>query len=85
MEKNGTWKVNNKYDGKHEPRPAKKIVAEALSMVGQDVDHDLTDWNCENFVMQRRYGTNACAQVGGLASVTQAQEEIIPLTNTVCT
>ncbi|KAG7230413.1 hypothetical protein INR49_024519 [Caranx melampygus] len=57
------WRVNNKFDSEHKPRPAQEIVDEALSMVGDDVDYSVIKWNCENFATKRRYGKSECAQV----------------------
>lgn len=60
------WRVNNRLDRERSPRPAEEIVDEALSMVGDDVEYDVIEWNCEHFATKRRYGRSNSAQVGGL-------------------
>ncbi|XP_056238928.1 phospholipase A and acyltransferase 3-like isoform X1 [Seriola aureovittata] len=60
---NDEWRVNNKLDNKRSPRPAQEIVKEALSLVGQDMNYDVTKWNCEHFVNKLRYGIRRSWQV----------------------
>ncbi|XP_022615703.1 HRAS-like suppressor 2 [Seriola dumerili] len=66
------WKVNNKLDNKRSPRPAHKIVEEALSLVGQDIFYDVTVQNCEHFVNKLRYGVSTSWQVLKYAAVGAA-------------
>uniref|UniRef100_A0A8C4N7X9 Retinoic acid receptor responder 3 n=1 Tax=Eptatretus burgeri TaxID=7764 RepID=A0A8C4N7X9_EPTBU len=51
-----SYQINNKYDHKYRPLPAKEIVEAALSRVGQKVDYDVFTNNCEHFVTLLRYG-----------------------------
>ncbi|XP_071313775.1 phospholipase A and acyltransferase 4-like isoform X2 [Trachinotus anak] len=68
------WRVNNKWDKARKPRPAQEIVEEALSLVGQDMKYSVTEWNCEHFANELRYGKrrsnqvarNTAAAVGGI-------------------
>ncbi|XP_067440086.1 phospholipase A and acyltransferase 4-like [Thunnus thynnus] len=57
------WRINNLLDHEQKPRPKKKIVKEALSMVGKAVEYSLTDRNCEHFATLCRYGKPQSRQV----------------------
>lgn len=59
------WKVNNLHDNRWKPRPAKEIVKEALSWVGEDVKYSIDKWNCEHFATSCRYGRARSIQVSG--------------------
>uniref|UniRef100_UPI00358FD02E phospholipase A and acyltransferase 1-like n=1 Tax=Myxine glutinosa TaxID=7769 RepID=UPI00358FD02E len=50
------YRINNKYDHRYEPLPAKVIVERALSRVGQDISFSVLSNNCEHFVTLLRYG-----------------------------
>ncbi|XP_044304478.1 phospholipase A and acyltransferase 3-like isoform X2 [Varanus komodoensis] len=55
--------VNNKYDRKHRPRPARKIVREAELLLGKEMHYSLTSSNCEHFATRLRYGMARSDQV----------------------
>ncbi|XP_077311885.1 phospholipase A and acyltransferase 4-like [Lithobates pipiens] len=57
------YKVNNKYDSKCSPYPARKIVNAALKEVGKKMDYSVTSANCEHFATDLRYGEQFCDQV----------------------
>uniref|UniRef100_A0A8C4N8H9 Retinoic acid receptor responder 3 n=1 Tax=Eptatretus burgeri TaxID=7764 RepID=A0A8C4N8H9_EPTBU len=65
-----SYQINNKYDHKYRPLPAKEIVEAALSRVGQKVDYDVFTNNCEHFVTLLRYGEPDSEQA------TQAEQMI---------
>uniref|UniRef100_UPI00358F94EE phospholipase A and acyltransferase 1-like n=1 Tax=Myxine glutinosa TaxID=7769 RepID=UPI00358F94EE len=48
--------INNKYDHRYKPFPAKVIVERALSRVGEDISYKILSNNCEHFVTLLRYG-----------------------------
>nr|XP_020662465.1 HRAS-like suppressor 3 isoform X1 [Pogona vitticeps]XP_020662467.1 HRAS-like suppressor 3 isoform X1 [Pogona vitticeps]XP_020662468.1 HRAS-like suppressor 3 isoform X1 [Pogona vitticeps] len=50
------YQINNKYDENYKPRPLNKIVQDALSLVGQEMDYNLLKENCEHFASSLRYG-----------------------------
>ena len=58
-----SYRINNKYDDKYKPLPAKEIVKTALSQLGPKVDYNLLTNNCEHFVTQLRYGKPGSEQV----------------------
>nr|XP_060637791.1 phospholipase A and acyltransferase 3-like isoform X2 [Anolis sagrei ordinatus] len=57
------WRVNNKLDKKHNPKPMWEIVIAALEMVGEKVDYNLLKMNCEHFATDLRYGHPESGQV----------------------
>ncbi|XP_040184992.1 phospholipase A and acyltransferase 2-like [Rana temporaria] len=57
------YNVNNKYDSKCSPYPARKIVNAALQEVGKRKDYSVTSANCEHFATHLRYGKQLCDQV----------------------
>ncbi|XP_078687294.1 phospholipase A and acyltransferase 1-like [Branchiostoma floridae x Branchiostoma belcheri] len=72
---NDRCRVNNKWDGKHEPLEPDEVVAMAVSCVGMEMSYDVVGRNCEHFVTASRYGrsggfsdqaNNAVAAVGGV-------------------
>ncbi|NXC92055.1 HRSL1 enzyme, partial [Cercotrichas coryphoeus] len=62
---NDKWRVNNKYDRSHAPRPVEEIIRHAESWVGREVEYDVLRSNCEHFVTKLRYGVGLCEQVSG--------------------
>ncbi|XP_015276038.1 PREDICTED: HRAS-like suppressor 3 [Gekko japonicus] len=57
------YRVNNKYDETHSPLPLSKILWQAEELVGKEMPYDLTPHNCENFVLELRYGVDMNEQV----------------------
>ncbi|KAM3920557.1 phospholipase A and acyltransferase 3-like isoform 2-T2 [Leptodactylus fuscus] len=53
-----TYRVNNKYDEKRNPRPADEIVKAAREEVGKKKKYAVTCANCEHFVTELRYGSS---------------------------
>ncbi|KAL8184351.1 UNVERIFIED_CONTAM: hypothetical protein K2H54_014611, partial [Gekko kuhli] len=52
------YRVNNKYDETHSPLPLSKILWQAEELVGKEMPYDLMPHNCENFVLELRYGVD---------------------------
>ncbi|XP_014744315.1 PREDICTED: phospholipid-metabolizing enzyme A-C1-like [Sturnus vulgaris] len=61
--KNHKWRVNNKHDRSHTPRPVKEIIRKAEQWIDKEVPYDLIDSNCEHFVTKLRYGEAVSDQV----------------------
>lgn len=57
------YRVNNKYDKKIKPLPAKKIVHEAEKLVGKVINYNLITNNCEHFATKLRYEDPRSGQV----------------------
>lgn len=57
------YRVNNKYDKKIKPLPAKKIVQEAEKLVGKVMNYNLATNNCEHFATKLRYEDPRSGQV----------------------
>uniref|UniRef100_A0A803T1V6 LRAT domain-containing protein n=1 Tax=Anolis carolinensis TaxID=28377 RepID=A0A803T1V6_ANOCA len=57
------WRVNNKLDEEHKPKPIWEIVITALQMVGEKIDYNLLKMNCEHFATDLRYGHPESGQV----------------------
>ncbi|NXR20976.1 HRSL1 enzyme, partial [Cinclus mexicanus] len=60
---NHTWRVNNKFDRSHTPRPVEKIILSAEPWVDKEVPYDVIYRNCEHFVTMLRYGEAISGQV----------------------
>ncbi|KAM4694339.1 phospholipase A and acyltransferase 1-like [Discoglossus pictus] len=60
---NGTFVVNNKYDGKYTPLSLQEIKQQAQNLIGQEVYYDLVGNNCEHFMITLRYGEDISDQV----------------------
>ncbi|KAG8146750.1 hypothetical protein E2320_013857, partial [Naja naja] len=61
------YRVNNKHDETHPPLPLSKILWQTEELVGKEMPYSLSSQNCENFVMELRYGPEMSEQVRGLA------------------
>uniref|UniRef100_A0A670YS33 LRAT domain-containing protein n=1 Tax=Pseudonaja textilis TaxID=8673 RepID=A0A670YS33_PSETE len=70
------YQVNNKHDETHPPLPLSKILWQAEELVGKEMPYSLSSQNCENFVMELRYGPEISEQVRGLAWETCEGEDI---------
>ncbi|KAH0627266.1 hypothetical protein JD844_002780 [Phrynosoma platyrhinos] len=57
------WRVNNKHDNKHDPKPRQEIAQAALQKVGEEIDYDVFTMNCEHFANYQRYGQYECGQI----------------------
>ncbi|NXP68619.1 HRSL1 enzyme, partial [Chloropsis cyanopogon] len=60
---NHKWRVNNKYDRSHTPRPVKEIIRSAEQWIDKEVTYDVLGSNCEHFVTMLRYGEGVSEQV----------------------
>ncbi|XP_060110853.1 phospholipase A and acyltransferase 3-like [Heteronotia binoei] len=52
------YRVNNKYDETHPPLPLAKILWQAEELVDKEMPYDFTPRNCENLVLELRYGVD---------------------------
>ncbi|NWV01752.1 HRSL1 enzyme, partial [Upupa epops] len=59
---NDTFRVNNKYDGTHDPLPVEEIIRRAESLIDTEVSYDVLGNNCEHFVTLLRYGEGVSDQ-----------------------
>ncbi|NWU37791.1 HRSL1 enzyme, partial [Hylia prasina] len=60
---NNKWRVNNKYDRSHTPRPVDEIIRRAEQWIDKEVPYDVLGSNCEHFVTELRYGERESDQV----------------------
>ncbi|XP_034531493.1 phospholipase A and acyltransferase 3-like [Notolabrus celidotus] len=60
---NDKFKVNNLLDNEYHPHTPDVIVKEAKERVGKKVRYSLTDYNCEHFAAELRYGKPESRQV----------------------
>ncbi|XP_013916073.1 PREDICTED: uncharacterized protein LOC106544348 [Thamnophis sirtalis] len=56
------YRVNNKHDKTHPPLPLSKILWQTEELVGKEMPYSLSSQNCENFVMELRYGPEMSEQ-----------------------
>ncbi|XP_070622683.1 phospholipase A and acyltransferase 3-like [Erythrolamprus reginae] len=56
------YRVNNKHDETHPPLPLSKILWQTEELVGKEMPYTLSSQNCENFVMELRYGPEISEQ-----------------------
>ncbi|NXH47597.1 HRSL1 enzyme, partial [Dicaeum eximium] len=61
--RNHKWRVNNKYDRSHTPRPVKEIIRSAEGYIGKEMTYRVFGSNCEHFVTKLRYGEGVSEQV----------------------
>ncbi|NWZ66315.1 HRSL1 enzyme, partial [Acrocephalus arundinaceus] len=57
------WRVKNKHDRSHTPRPVEEIIQLAEKCIGMEVSYDLLAMNCEHFATWLRYGEGVSGQV----------------------
>ncbi|XP_029141269.1 HRAS-like suppressor 3 [Protobothrops mucrosquamatus] len=57
------YRVNNKHDETHPPLPLSKILWQTEELVGKEMPYSRSSQNCENFVMELRYGPEMSEQV----------------------
>ncbi|XP_068056161.1 phospholipase A and acyltransferase 1-like [Anomalospiza imberbis] len=60
---NHKWRINNKYDRSHTPRPVEEIIRRAEQWIDREVPYDVLTSNCEHFVTMLRYGEGVSEQV----------------------
>ncbi|NXR31116.1 PA216 protein, partial [Zosterops hypoxanthus] len=56
--KNDNWRVNNKHDRSHTPRPVKEIIRHAEEWIDKEVPYNVITKNCEHFVTGLCYGVS---------------------------
>ncbi|KAM6435445.1 uncharacterized protein PHA67_000946 isoform 3-T3 [Liasis olivaceus] len=56
------YRVNNKHDETHPPLPLSKILWQTEELIGKEMPYSLSSQNCENFVMELRYGPEMSEQ-----------------------
>ncbi|XP_060538331.1 uncharacterized protein LOC117670756 isoform X2 [Pantherophis guttatus] len=63
------YRVNNKHDETHPPLPLSKILWQTEELVGKEMPYSLSSQNCENFVMELRYGPEEEIKPGDLIEI----------------
>lgn len=58
-----TYRINNKYDDTYSPLPVEEVMQRSEFVIGQEVEYDILDNNCEHFVTLLRYGEGISEQV----------------------
>lgn len=58
-----TYRINNKYDDTYAPLPVEEVMQRSEFVIGQEVEYDILDNNCEHFVTLLRYGEGISEQV----------------------
>ncbi|KAJ7305979.1 hypothetical protein JRQ81_010345 [Phrynocephalus forsythii] len=66
---NHNYRVSKKYDQKRMPRDPDEILQDAKAKVGQKVNYNLLNWNCEHFATGLRYGNPESKQFSSLQQV----------------
>ncbi|XP_045704488.1 phospholipase A and acyltransferase 4-like [Phyllostomus hastatus] len=65
--RNCHYRVNNKLDEDHPPRPMREIVRAAHKRLGEKAEYNVLRKNCEHFVTELRYGEPTSRQVENAA------------------
>ncbi|XP_061476670.1 uncharacterized protein LOC133381507 isoform X2 [Rhineura floridana] len=73
------YKVNNKYDMEHKPRPVHEIIQDATAKLGNKVAFDLLNYNCEHFATELRYGKAMSDQVQKSEYPTEVSQDCAQL------
>lgn len=66
------WNQNNTMDETYKPKSPAEYLKEAEKMVGRKKKYNLTEYNCEHFVTDLRYGDPKSKQVDRLGSAARS-------------
>ncbi|XP_077615734.1 phospholipase A and acyltransferase 4 isoform X1 [Crocuta crocuta] len=58
-----SYRINNYLDHKYKPLPVEKIIRSAKEKIGETMEYNPVDKNCEHFVTKLRYGVSCSKQV----------------------